>query len=75
MRLNYWKCVIFTDEMSIEVNMARKTYDWIWHTSSEEFYPDCVDYRKCETGTGMMFWGTFRWGKMGLGLFFELEGS
>jgi transposase len=75
MGLDYWKRVIFTDEMSVKVNMARKTRDWIWRMPGEEFHPDCVDYRKRETGTGMMFWGAFRWGKMGPGLFFELEGS
>jgi hypothetical protein len=39
----------------------------------EKFHTDCIDYRKRETGTGMMFWGAFRWGKMGTGLFFDLE--
>ena len=38
-----------------------------------EFHPDCIDYRKRAIGTGMMFWGVFRWGKMGPGVFFELE--
>ena len=55
MGLDYWKCIIFTDEMSIKVNIARKTCDWIWCTSGEVFHPDCIDYRKHETGTGMMF--------------------
>ena len=73
MGLDYWKNVIFTDEMSIKINQARKTQDWIWRKTNEEFHPDCITYRKRETGTGMMFWGSFRWGKMGPGLFFDLE--
>jgi hypothetical protein len=55
MGLPYWKRVIFTDEMSVKVNMARKTHDWVWRKPGEEFHADCVDYRKHETGTGMMF--------------------
>jgi len=73
MGLDYWKTVIFTDEMSIKINQARRTQDWIWRMPNEEFHPDCISYRKRESGTGMMFWGSFRWGKMGPGLFFDLE--
>ena len=73
MGLDYWKRIIFTDEMSVKVNMARKTRDWVWRKAGEEFHADCVDYRKRETGTGMMFWGAFRWGKIGPGLFFKLD--
>ena len=67
-----WKAYIWTDEMSIKVGMEGSTRDWVWRKDDEEFYPDCIDYRKRSTGTGMMFWGAFGWGKMGPGLFFEL---
>ena len=59
--------------MSVKVGMQRSTRDWIWRRDDEEFHPDCIDYRKCATGTRMMFWGAFRWGKMRPGVFFELE--
>jgi transposase len=59
--------------MSVKVGMQRSTRDWVWRKDNEEFHPDCIDYRKRATGTGMMFWGAFRWGKMGPGVFFELE--
>ena len=59
--------------MSVKVGMQRSTRDWVWRKDDEEFHSDCIDYRKRATGTGMMFWGAFRWGKMGPGVFFELE--
>jgi len=68
-----WKAFIWTDEMSVKVGMQRSSRDWIWRRSDEEFHPDCIDYKKRATGIGMMFWGAFRWGKMGPGVFFELE--
>jgi transposase len=68
-----WKAFIWTDEMSVKVGMQRSTRDWVWRRDDEEFHPDCIDYRKRATGTGMMFWGAFRWGRMGPGVFFELE--
>src|SRR5579859_7666294 len=68
-----WKAYIFTDEMSVKVGMERCTQDWVWRKADEEFHADCINYRKRPTGTGMMFWGAFRWGKMGPGVFFELE--
>jgi transposase len=68
-----WKAFIWTDEMSVKVGMERSTQDWVWRRTDEEFHPDCIDYNKRPTGTGMMFWGAFRWGKMGPGVFFELE--
>jgi transposase len=68
-----WKAFIWTDEMSVKIGMERSTRDWVWRKTDEEFHPDCIDYRKRATGTGMMFWGAFRWGKMGPGLFFDLE--
>ena len=50
-----WKAIIWTDEMSIKVGMERRTKDWIWRKKDEEFHPDCINYKKRETGTGMMF--------------------
>jgi transposase len=67
-----WKAFIWTDEMSVKVGMERSTKDWIWRKEDEEFHPDCINYKKRPTGTGMMFWGAFRWGRMGPGLFFDL---
>jgi hypothetical protein len=61
------------DEMSVKIGMERSTQDWVWHKAEEEFHPDCINYKKRETGTGMMFWGAFRWGRMGPGVFFQLE--
>jgi hypothetical protein len=54
--------------------MECSTLDWVWRKADEEFHPDCIDYKKRATGTGMMFLGAFRWGKMGPGVF-ELEDS
>jgi transposase len=68
-----WKAFIWTDEMNIKVGMQRSSRDWVWRRDDEEFHPDCIDYRKRAMGTEMMFWGAFRWGKMGPGVFFELE--
>jgi hypothetical protein len=48
--------------MSVKVGMQRSTRDWVWRRADEEFHPDCIDYQKRPTGTGMMFWGAFRWG-------------
>jgi transposase len=59
--------------MSVKVGMQRSTRDWVWRRDDEEFHPDCIDYKKRATGTGMIFWGAFRWGRMGPGVFFELE--
>ena len=59
--------------MSVRVEMQQSTRDWIWTRDDEEFHPGCIDYRKHATGTEMMFWGAFRWGKMGPGVFFDLE--
>jgi transposase len=68
-----WKAYIWTDEMSVKVGMERSTQDWVWRKVDEEFHPDCITYKKRATGTGMMFWGAFRWGRMGPGVFFDLE--
>jgi hypothetical protein len=61
------------DEMSIKVGMERTTRDWIWRRMDKEFHSDYINYKKCPTGTGMIFWGAFRWGKMGPGFFFNLR--
>jgi hypothetical protein len=67
-----WKRVIFMDEMSIKVGENRKCIMWVWRKPGEEFHKDCMDARRYATG-GMMFWGVFRMGKMGPGMFFELQ--
>src|SRR4030095_1908269 len=67
-----WKRVIWTDEMSIKIGLARGTQDWVWRKPDEEWHPDCIDARK-KPGNGVMFWGSFRWGCIGPGTFFELE--
>jgi hypothetical protein len=41
----------------------------VWRWEDEGFHTDCIDYKKCAIGTGMMFWGAFRRGKMGPGAF------
>jgi len=69
-----WKAFIWTDELSVKVGMQRSSRDWIWRRDDEEFHPDCIDYKKRATGTGMMFWGEFRWGRMGPGVFFWVGG-
>jgi transposase len=68
-----WASVIFCDEMSIKLFMERNTKDYVWRNKDEEFHPDCINYQKRPAGTGMMFWGGFRKGRMGPGLFFDLE--
>ena len=68
-----WKAYIWTDEMSVKVGMERTTQDWVWRKADEELHADCINYKKRATGTGMMFWGAFRWGRMGTGLFFDLK--
>ena len=40
--------------------------------AGKEFHPDCINYQKCPQGTGLMFWGTSRKGKIGSGVFFNL---
>jgi len=59
--------------MSVKVGMECSTRDWIWRKNDDELHPDCIDYKKRPAGAGMMFWGAFRWGKIGPGLFFELD--
>ena len=68
-----WACVIFTDEMAVKIGMEQHTRDMVWQKADEVLHPDCINYRKRPSGTGMMFWGAFRMGKMGRGFFFDLE--
>jgi transposase len=70
--LQQWARVLFCDEMSIKLFMERKTRDFVWRKADEEFHPDCINYKKRPQGTGLMFWGVFRKGKMGPGVFFNL---
>src|SRR5438045_9088846 len=58
--------------MSSKIGQKRKDILWVWRKKGEEFHKDCVDPRK-QSGVGMMFLGTFRGGKMGPGLFFDLK--
>ena len=64
--------VIFTDEMSIKVGQEQTSQVFVWRKKGEEYHKDCVNERKRSTG-GMIFWGAFRKGKIGPGLFFKLE--
>jgi len=59
--------------MTVKVGMERTSRVWIWRKEDKELHTDCIDYRKCATGTGMMFWRAFRWGKMGPDVSFELD--
>ena len=64
-----WAQAIYTDEMSVKLYMERSSKDYVWRKAKEEFYPDCISYHKHSTGMGMMFWGAFRKGRMGPGVF------
>jgi transposase len=68
-----WKRVLFSDEMGVKLFMERNSRDWVWRKKGEEYHPDCINYRKRPQGTGIIFWGVFRKGKMGPGTFFDLE--
>jgi len=68
-----WGKVLFSDEMSVKLFMERNSRDWVWRKEDEGFHPDCINYKKHPQGTGIMFWGVFRKGKMGPGTFFKLE--
>ena len=70
-----WKRIIWTDESSFHVRARRGTVDWIWRTTTEEYHPDCIDFKKRQSA-GTMFWSCFRWGKIGSEIFFRtLKGS
>lgn len=68
-----WKRVIFTDESIFKVGMERLSVTYVWRKRGEEFHRDCVEPKIKQVGTGLMFWGSFRLGKLGPGLFFQLE--
>jgi transposase len=68
-----WKRVIFTDEASFKIGMDRLNVTYVWRKPGEEYHKDCIEDKKRSTGTGMMFWGSFRIGKVGPGKFFMLE--
>ena len=68
-----WATVLFSDEMAVKLFMERRSKDYVWRTTEEEYHPDCINYGRRPTGVGLMFWGVFRKGKMGLGLFFDLD--
>ena|SRR5437667_3234904 len=59
--------------MAVKLFTERRSKDYVWRTAEEEFHPDCIDYARHPKGTGLMFWAVFRKGKMGPGLFFDLE--
>ena len=68
-----WARVLFSDEMAIKLFMERHTRDYVWRKTDEALHPDCINYEKRPQGTGLMFWGVFRKGRMGPGVFFDLE--
>jgi transposase len=68
-----WATVLFSDEMAVKLFMERRSKDYVWRTTEEEYHPDCINYGRRPTGVGLMFWGVFRKGKMGPGLFFDLD--
>jgi transposase len=68
-----WARVLFSDEMAVKLFMERHVRDYVWRRVDEEFHPDCINYQKRPKGTGLMFWGVFRKGKMGPDGFFDLE--
>ena len=45
----------------------------VWRKDDEKLHPDFINYRKRLSGVGMLFWSAFRMGKMGPGVFFDLE--
>ena len=51
-----WELVIWTDETAVKLYIARQLKDFVWRRKTdEEFQPDCINYGKCPTGSGMMF--------------------
>ena len=39
-----WSRVIFTDEISVKIDMERHFRDLIWRKDDEKFHPDCINY-------------------------------
>ena len=68
-----WSQVLFSDEMSIKLFMKWTGKDWIWRNTGEEYYADCINYERCPQRIGTFFWGAFRKGKIGPGVFFDLK--
>src|SRR5579871_1101857 len=68
-----WADILFLNEMAIKLFMERRSKDYVWRTAEEEYHPDCINYGRSPKGVGLMFWGVFRNGKMGPGLFFDLK--
>ena len=68
-----WAHVLFSDEMAVKLFMERRSKDYVWRTTEEEYHPDCINYGRRPKGVSLMFWGVFRKGRMGPGLFFDLE--
>lgn len=68
-----WAHVLFSDEMAVKLFMERHVRDYVWRRVDEEFHPDCISYQRHPKGTGLIFWGVFRKGKMGPGGFFDLK--
>jgi hypothetical protein len=61
--------------MGVKAGMEKVFQDWIWRKPEEEFHPDCISYQKRSGGKGLMFWGSFRWGKIGPGVFLFRRGK
>ena len=68
-----WARVLFSDEMAIKLFMERRARDYVWRKVDERLHPDCINYGRRPKGTGLMFWGVFRKGRMGPGVFFDLK--
>jgi len=69
--VEFWRRLLWTDEMSIKLHGTRQTQDLVWRTPDEEFHKDCIDHRKRQSN-GVLFWGAIRWGKIGPRHFFVL---
>ena len=53
--------------------MAQHSKDYVWQKEDEEFHSDCISYSKRPFGTGMIFQGAFRKGRIGPRVFFQLK--
>ena len=68
-----WSRVLFSDEIFIKLFMERNSGDRVWRKEDEVFHPDCIHYKKHSQGMRNIFWEVFRKGKMGSGVFFNLN--
>jgi len=57
----------------MKAEMEKVFQDWIWRKPEEKFHPNYLSYQKYSSSKGLMFWGSFRWGKMEPGVFFDLR--